>query len=220
MKNILFVITIILFWSCTDSYFPNNRTNNAANRTNPIPYIEDSTTNDTIIIDTTTYSVNYIGNLRTWTSNDWDFWEINLFDSLYGQYRTWTSNDWDYWEFYIGNYEGTIRTWTSNDWDYWELNTDSDYYTIRTWTSEDWDFWEINSNQTYLAARTWTSNDFDYWEVYNDSVYYKFRTWTAEDWDYWEIYADTNYIYINDLSAACFIPIFTSSIYIQGITEE
>jgi len=86
--------------------------------------------------------------------------------------------------------------------------------------SEDWDFWEINGNNTDLVARTWISDNFDYWEIYNDSVYYEIFTWNSEDWDYWEIYADTNYVKTEDLAAVCFIPIFTSSIYIQGRTDK
>ena len=48
----------------------------------------------------------------------------------------------------------------------------------------------------------------------------KIRTWTSEDWDYWEIFADTTCVRIQDLTAVCFVPIFTSSIYIQGVVGQ
>ncbi|MBK9591750.1 MAG: hypothetical protein IPO32_09675 [Crocinitomicaceae bacterium] len=35
--------------------------------------------------------------------------------------RTYTSEDWDYWEI-SGNATAKIRTYTSEDWDYWEID--------------------------------------------------------------------------------------------------
>jgi hypothetical protein len=35
--------------------------------------------------------------------------------------KTYTSEDWDYWE-YSGNANGKIKTYTSEDWDYWEIS--------------------------------------------------------------------------------------------------
>jgi hypothetical protein len=225
MKKICLISGLLPFFTilfaCNNSYFPDLQPNisDTIDNSRPRPFYEDDN-NDTIIIDTTVNSIEYIGKLKTWTSNDWDFWELTLLDSTYGQIKTWTSNDWDYWEFDIQNYQGKIRTWTSEDWDYWEVTSGDTNYSIRTCFSEDWDCWEINSNDISLNARTWTSNDFDYWEIYNDSVYYKIRTWTSNDWDYWEIFADTNFVRQIDLPAVCFIPIFASSIYSQGILEQ
>ena len=39
-----------------------------------------------------------------------------------GKLKTYTSNDWDYWEISLGGSSGKIKTYTSEDWDYWEVS--------------------------------------------------------------------------------------------------
>ncbi len=64
--------------------------------------------------------------------------------------------------------------------------------------------------------KTYTSNGWDYWEV-DDG---KFKTYTSEDWDYWEISGNLSNLAPVAKAAVLFIPIFTSSIYIQGETAK
>ncbi len=66
--------------------------------------------------------------------------------------------------------------------------------------------------------RTYTSEDWDYWEISGDATA-TIRTYTSEDWDYWEF--SGNLSGLNDAAkmAVLFIPVFTSSIYIQGVTN-
>jgi len=42
----------------------------------------------------------------------------------------------------------------------------------------------------------------------------------SEDWDYWEIFSDSLNIPTAYFVAASFIPIFTSSINMQGVVNE
>ena len=216
MKIIYFLIVSILLVSCI--YQPPNDNTNYHSRNNRI-HSDDTTLFppiDTIGDDSNDYSLQYIGKLRTFTTEDWDYWQLYLYDSIQGWFRTFTTEDWDYWEFNYDTLNGKIRTFITEDWDYWEIFSQN-YYKLRTFTTDEWDYWEIyNNSGLYLYARTFTDNDFDYWEIYNDSVYFKIQTFTTEDYDYWEIYADTNYVSMPDLAPVCFIAIFTSSIYQQG----
>ncbi len=217
MKIIYFFLIAFLSVSCINTPMTDNP--NYHPRNNRVHSDDTIFPPDTTGNDTTDYSFGYIGKLRTFTTEDWDYWELYLFDSIEGWFRTFTTEDWDYWEFDYDSLNGRIRTFTTEDWDYWEVYSQN-YYKIRTFTTEDWDYWEIyNDSGFYLYARTFTTDDFDYWEIYNDSVYYKLRTFTTEDWDYWEIYADSNYVSLPDIAPVCFIAIFTSSIYQQGIIQ-
>lgn len=146
----------------------------------------------------------YGNSIRTYTSEDWDYWESNL-EALPGKFRTYTSNDWDYWEYTPSNGGSTvkIRTYTSEDWDYWEITDNTGKITLRTYTSEDWDYWETS---TGLKIRTFTSEDWDYWECGNIKV----RTYTSEDWDHWEVSGNLSQHALKERIAIVFVPIFTS----------
>lgn len=141
-----------------------------------------------LIAATATYSQ---GKLRTYTSNDWDYWELNL-DGQSGKIRTYTSDDWDYWEYSYGGVSGKIRTYTSEDWDYWEIGRCK----LRTYTSNDWDYWEVSGGANL-----------------------KIRTYTSEDWDYWELTGSVSNLDKDALMAMLFVPIFTSSIHVRGINR-
>ncbi len=149
--------------------------------------------------------------LRTYTTEDWDYWEVDN-----GKFRTYTTEDWDYWEYTLDGQSGKIRTYTSEDWDYWEV--DGGKLKIKTYTSEDWDYWEITGSGTDIKVKTYTSEDWDYWEV-TGGVSAKIRTYTTEDWDYWEITGNIALLNASVKAAILFIPIFTSSIYIRGIAH-
>ncbi|MDC0230888.1 hypothetical protein OAK19_02895, partial [Aureispira] len=81
---------------------------------------------------------------------------------------------------------------------------------------EDWDYWQITGSGVNINIRTYTSEDWDYWEISGD-VTGKLKTYTSEDWDYWEINADLSGLTPQTKAAILFIPVFASSIYIQGI---
>lgn len=87
---------------------------------------------------------------------------------------------------------------------------------IRTNTAEDWDHWTITGSGMNLKVRTYTSENWDYWQVSGD-VTATFRTYTSEDWDNWEIKGDLSGLTTSAKAAVLFIPIFTSSIYVQGV---
>ncbi len=215
LKQLLFVSIISIFlFSCyqDDYYYPEDHNNRID------PYVVDTTDIDTI---TPVYPVR-TGWIRTNFSEDWDDWDIEINDSTSGYVRTNTSNDWDSWEFNIGKFTGTIKTNSSEDWDSWNLVCDGYNIRIKTYFTEDWDYWEIyDYNSDFkLIAKTNFSEDYDNWNIYNDTIDINFRTYMSEDWDYWEIYADSVELATPYYIAASFIPVFTSSINMQGILDE
>ena len=209
------LLFIILVSSCFENepyYYPDNYSNNS--RTNPNIWT------DTVEVDTIDPATRVLW-LRTYTSENWDYWEIGINDSISGYLKTYTSENWDYWEFEVGEYEGTIRTYTSEDWDNWEFNCEGYDISLQTYFSEDWDNWKIqNANNGFqLRAQTSFSEDWDHWEIFNSVIDLDFYTYTSEDWDYWELYGDISELETPYIIAASFIPIFTSSIYMQEIIE-
>jgi len=218
MKKLLFISIISIFLlSChnDDMYFQNDDSNHNTRI--------DTNEQDTTYFDTITpiYPLR-IGWIKTNFSEDWDDWDIEINDSISGYIRTNFSEDWDSWIFNVAGISGTIKTNFSEDWDTWNLVCEDYNIRIETNFSDDWDSWKIydNNNDLQLTARTNFSDDYDNWNIYNDSIDINIKTYTSEDWDYWEVYSDSLNIPTAYFIAASFIPIFTSSINMQGILDE
>jgi len=154
-------------------------------------------------------SYSQTGHIRTFTSEDWDYWELTI-GGQSGRIRTFTGKNWEY---NLDGQSGSIKTFTSKNWDHWEVN--SGKISLRTFVSDDWDHWEITGSGINLRARTFTSEDWDYWEISGDASV-TIRTFTSQDWDHWEITGDLSNVDPLAKVAILFIPIFISSIYIQG----
>lgn len=229
----LFAFVLICFSCAKDSTSPSseiNETNTSySNPGRPSSYTF-GTTNTTTITTTTntaTYTTTYtqsgskVYKMDTYTSNDWDYWQIKFGDTT-GFFRTYTSNDWDYWEFKFNNAKGKIKTYTSNDWDYWEFFGTNKNMTIRTFTSEDWDYWEIqdkSANQK-ITVKTNFSNDFDSWTALkNGKEIMRFSTNFSNDYDNWRFYPKDSTIDEEQLAAIHFIAVFASSIHMQNINK-
>jgi len=84
-------------------------------------------------------------------------------------------------------------------------------------------FWVWTLTSTAFAQsgkmRTYTSEDWDYWEISGDATA-TIRTYTSEDWDYWEFSGNLGGLSEAGKMAVLFIPVFTSSIYVQGHHQE
>lgn len=150
--------------------------------------------------------------IETCTSEDWDCWQV-----AEGKIKTSTSEDWDYWEYKIDDKVGRIQTYNCENWDYWQV--DGGKYTIRTYTADDWDYWEIRGHGMDCSAKTYTSKDWDYWE-FSGTFSGTIRTNISNDWDQWNITGDISKLNPSAKAAIFFVPIFTSSIFIQGLLNQ
>jgi hypothetical protein len=219
MENNMIKILLLLILVSTSCF--NNFISPFDNNHNHPENNDDSLNIDTIIIIDTIEYPSADGRLSTYFTEDWDKWEIEFGDTI-GILETNFSEDWDSWNFTINGITGIIRTYYSEDWDNWELSCEGYNIRIKTYFSDDWDRWEISDtdHDVYLSANTYFSDDYDHWEIYNSEIDLEFATYFSEDWDNWELWGDIQSIETPYLIACAFIPIFTSSVYIQGITEE
>jgi hypothetical protein len=128
--------------------------------------------------------------------------------------RTYTPNDWDYWNYNIDGVQGQIRTYTPSDWDYWSI--DNGNYTLRTYTPNDWDDWVLSGNGLSVRFRTYTPSDWDYWQA-SGSATGTFRTYTPNDWDDWEIEGDWAQLDASTKASLLFLPVLVATLKEQGI---
>lgn len=163
--------------------------------------------------NTTNLGLDPTDRLRTASTEDWDNWTLSLAGES-GRFRTASAEDWDNWTYDLDGETGRIRTNSSEDWDNWQLNNGA--FRIRTSIANDWDGWEIVGNGLLIKVKTSIPNDWDAWTVSGD-FNATFRTSTTEDWDNWELQGDWSSLDASTKAAILFIPVFTSSIYTQGI---
>lgn len=230
LKNnvIYFTLLVLLFTISCKKDVPvpeNNATQNYPNPGRPSSYtfgtIDTSTTITPDTVSTFTPSVSKSYKMDTYTSNDWDYWQIYFGDTT-GYLKTYTSEDWDNWEFKFNNATGSIKTSTSEDWDNWVFTGTNKNMTIRTFTSDDWDYWEINDQSTNqkIVVKTNFSNDFDSWTATKNGLeIMRFSTNFSNDYDNWRFNPKDSKIDEEQLAAIHFVAVFASAIHIQQINQ-